>query len=52
MVAESQNRDLGKVSGESDLLMMKLNESKTKTIVVNRSRTKHPQSPPLNNGGD
>ena len=26
---------------------MKLNESKTKTMIVSRSRTMHPQSPPL-----
>ena len=26
---------------------MKLNESKTKTMIVSRSRTMHPQPPPL-----
>ena len=37
-VAESLNRDLWG---------MKLNASKTKTMIVSRSRTMHPQSPPL-----
>ena len=30
---------------------MKLNASKTKTMTVSRSRTMHPQSPPLTIGG-
>ena len=30
-----------------DLWGMKLNASKTKTMIVSRSRTIHPQSPPL-----
>ena len=30
---------------------MKLNASKTKTMIVSRSRTMHPQSPPLTSGG-
>ena len=30
---------------------MKLNASNTKTMIVSRSRTMHPQSPPLNIGG-
>ena len=30
---------------------MKLNVSKTKTMIVSRSRTMLPQSPPLNIGG-
>ena len=30
---------------------MKLNASNTKTIIVSRSRTMHPQSPPLIIGG-
>ena len=30
---------------------MKLNDSKTKTMIVSRSRTMHPQSPPLTIGG-
>ena len=29
---------------------MKLNASKTKTMIVSRSRTMHPQSPPLTIG--
>ena len=30
---------------------MKLNVSKTKTMIVSRPRTMHPQSPPLTIGG-
>ena len=30
---------------------MKLNEGKTKTMIVSRSRTMNPQSPPLTIGG-
>ena len=45
-VAESLNRDLIIVNTWCDLWGMKLNESKTKTMIV-RSRTMHPQSPPL-----
>ena len=37
-VAEFLNRDLGKVSEWCDLWGMKLNESKTKTMDVSRSR--------------
>ena len=33
-----------------DLWGMKLNASKTKTMIVSRSRTTHPQSPPLTTG--
>ena len=33
-----------------DIWGMKLNASKTKTMIVSRSRTKHPQSPPLTIG--
>ena len=40
-------RDLGRVSEWCDLWGMKLNASKTKTIIISRSRTVHPQSPPL-----
>ena len=36
------------VSGSCDLWEIKLNVSKTKTMIVSRSRTMHPQSPPLN----
>ena len=32
---------------QCDLWGMKLNASKTKTMIVSRSRTMHPQSPPL-----
>ena len=45
-VAESLIRDLGGVSEWFDLWGMKLNASKTKTMIVSRSRTIHPQSPP------
>ena len=45
-VAESLNRDMGKVSDLCDLL-----GSKYKTMIVSRSRTMHPQSPPLTIGG-
>ena len=50
-VAESLIRDLGRVSEWCDLWWMILNASKTKTIIVSRSRTMHPQSPPLTIGG-
>ena len=46
-VAESLNRDLVRVNAWCDLWGMKLNASKTKTIIVSRSRIMHPQSPPL-----
>ena len=49
-VAESLIRDLGRVSGcfcRCDLWGIKLNASKTKTMIVSRSSTMHPQSPPL-----
>ena len=44
-VAESLIRDLGRVSEWCDLWGMKLNASKTKTMIVSRSRTMHPQTP-------
>ena len=50
-VAESLIRDLGRVSEWCDLWRMKLNASKTKTIIVSKSRTMHPQSHPLTIGG-
>ena len=50
VVAESLIRDLGMVSEWCDLWGMKLNASKTKTI-VSKSRIMHPQSPPLTIGG-
>ena len=43
-VAESLSRDHVKVSEWCDLWGMKLNASKTKTMIVSRSRTLHPQS--------
>ena len=46
-VAESLIRYLGRVSEWCDLWGMKLNASKTKTMIVSRSHTMHPQSPPL-----
>ena len=50
-VAESPICDLGRVSEWCDLWGMKLNVSKTKTMIVSRSRTMRPQSPPLTIGG-
>ena len=50
-VAESLIHDLGRVSEWCDLRGMNLNASKTKTMIVLRSRTMHPQSPPLTIGG-
>ena len=50
-VAESLIHDLGRVSEWCDLWRMKLNASKTKTMIVSRSRTMRPQSPPLTIGG-
>ena len=44
-VAESLIRDHGRVSEWCDLWGMKLDASKTKTMIVLRSRTMHPQSP-------
>ena len=46
-VAESLISDLGRVSEWCDLWRMKLNASKTKTMIVSGSRTMHPQLPPL-----
>ena len=50
-VAESLSRDLVKVSEWGDLWVMKLNASKTKTMIVSGSRTMDPQSPALTIGG-
>ena len=50
-VAESLNRDLVRVNAWCDLWGMKLNASKTKTMIVSRSRTMHPQPPPLTING-
>ena len=46
-VSESMNRDLNTVSVWCNLWGMKLNASKTKTMIVSRSRTVHPQVTPL-----
>ena len=46
-VAESLNRDLVRVNAWCDLWGIKLNSIKTKTMIVSRSRTMHPQSLPL-----
>ena len=50
-VAESLIRDHIRVSDWCDLWGMKLNASRTKTMIVSRFRTMHPQSPPLTIGG-
>ena len=50
-VAEALSSDLMKVSEWCDLWGIKLNASKTKTMIVSRSRTMHPQSPALTIGG-
>ena len=50
-MAESLIRDLGRVSEWCDLWGIKMNGSKTKTMIVSKSRTMHPQSPPLTIGG-
>ena len=50
-VAESLIRNLGRVSEWCYLWGMKLNESKTKTMIVSRSLTMHPQSAQLTIGG-
>ena len=50
-VAESLIHDLGRVSEWCDVSGMKLNASKTKTMIISRSRTMHPQSAPLIIGG-
>ena len=49
-VSESLVGEIGRVSEWCDLWGMKLNVSKTKTMIVSRSRTMHPQSPPLTIG--
>ena len=50
-VAESLSHDLMKVHEWCDLSGIKLNVSTTKTMIVSRSRTMHPQSPSLTIGG-
>ena len=49
-IAESLIRDIGRVSEWCDLWGMKLNAGKTKTIIVSRSCTMHPQSAPITIG--
>ena len=49
-VAESLIRDPGRVSEWCDFSGMKLNASKSKTMIVSRSRTMHHQSPLLTIG--
>ena len=46
-VAEFLNSGLGKLSEWCELLGMKLNAIKTKTVIVSKPRTMYPQSPPL-----
>ena len=46
-VPESLIRNLGRVSEWCDVWGIKLNASKTRTMIVSRSRTMHFQSPPL-----
>ena len=46
-VSESMNRDLNRFSVWCTLWGMKLNASKTKTMIVSRSSTVHPQLTPL-----
>ena len=46
-VSESMNRDLNRVSVWCNLWGIKLNTSKTKTMIVSRSRTVHPELTPL-----
>ena len=45
--SESMNRDLNRVSVWCNLWGMKRNSSNTKTMIVSRSRTVHPQLTPL-----
>ena len=49
-VAESLICDLGRVSEWCDFWGMKLNARKTETMIVSRSHTMHPKSPPLTIG--
>ena len=50
-VAESLIRDLGNVGESCNLCRMKLNACMTKTMIVSRARTMHPESPPSSIGG-
>ena len=49
-VAEYLIRDFNRVSEWCDLWGMKLNANKTRTMIVSRSRTMNPLSPPLTIG--
>ena len=51
-VAECLSRDFIKVSERCDILGIKLNARKAKTMVVSRSRTMHPQPTALIIGGN
>ena len=46
-VSDSMNRDLNRVSVWCNLWGIKLNASKTKTMIESRSRTVNPQLTPL-----
>ena len=50
-VSESLSRYLVRVSEWGDLCGMKLNEGKSKTMIVSRLRTMYPKSPSLTIGG-
>ena len=50
-VSESMNRDLNRISVCCNLWGMKLNASKTKTMIVSRSCTVYPQLTPLSLDG-
>ena len=49
-VAESRSRDPVRVNEWCDLCWMIFNVSKTKTMIISKSRTMHPQSPALTIG--
>ena len=51
ILAESRILHLVRGCVFCDLCGMKLNVNKTKTMIVSRSRTMHPQSPTLTTGG-
>ena len=51
IVAESLERDLGKVNEWCSVLEAKLNVSKTETMIIFMSRILHYQSPQLTIGG-
>ena len=48
---QSLNRDLSRVSEWCNIWRIKLNASKTKIMIISRSRTMHPQSPSVTMGG-